>query len=102
MLPCPESKKHIFGNIRALCFPPQQIAQKGSPAVPVHYEADGGLFGLSDKQRGDVIDDAGEEQRAADIECRDPGRPFSGVFQTVSDEKRIRDTRRTHIRSPSF
>ena len=31
---------------------------------------------FSDKQRGDVIDDAGEEQRAADIERRHPGRPF--------------------------
>ena len=31
---------------------------------------------VSDKQGGDVIDDAGEEHRAADIERRRPGRPF--------------------------
>ena len=31
MLPCPESKKNIFGNIRALFSPPNKSLKKDPP-----------------------------------------------------------------------
>ena len=33
MLPCPESKKYIFGNIRALCFPSPNNSLKKDPPL---------------------------------------------------------------------
>jgi hypothetical protein len=34
MLPCPESKKYILGNVRALCFPSPNNSIKMIPRCP--------------------------------------------------------------------
>ena len=51
MLPCPESKKNIFGNIRALFSPPNKSLKKDPPLS--RFTRQTGDFGLSDTQRGD-------------------------------------------------
>ena len=61
MLLCPERKKYILGNSRALCFPSPNNSVKKDPPLSRFTRQTGDFFSFSDKQGGDVIDDAGEE-----------------------------------------
>ena len=46
MFPCPESKKYIFGNIRALCFPALNNSVKKDPPLSLFTRQTGEFWVL--------------------------------------------------------